>query len=271
MKHTFKLAVLFCGLLFLSLFSCQKELDDTVNKAFCAVAHISISDYTTAKVIETINYTYDSVLRRPKSIVYKNNDVGFNRTIFPSYKDGNIVLGALGTIVIDPSKRIKQFTNTLNMPNALAGNYFYSHNGQGQMIERIFDDGSLELDKTNFTYAGENIAGFTTTIGAGNTSFSAKVTYLTTQRILPENVEMYGELYPELLPFMPCFVLGRLGNFPINQIQKTTLPGNLQSSIAISNYVFNAAGYLTKFDVKRTTAAGTAIRLQYNLQYTCYQ
>jgi len=253
------------------LSSCQKELSENNITAFCGVSAVTLKDGN-GNITARYDYQYDSLLRRPTMMRYQNFEAGTSRTVYPTYSNDTVFFAQNSYLTLDASNRIK----TLTEPTQAQANqidYYYTYNSNGNLDQRLLDDGINDAVHTNFSYNNGNLAGYKQDYAGVPQSLSANITTATTPKISAYGQYAFVEIFPELLFYMPALQLGKMPAFPISAIETSIeTTGNPYPSYTTnySNYTVNAEGWLSTFEVNMTLNGVPGSTIKYELAYTCF-
>ena len=268
--------ILFC-ILAVSSVACQKELANDGGPAFWALTDVTVSDVNTKAVLSTYRYEYDSITMKATKLVYLNNVQnvqGGTRTIYPSYNADTVFLGTGSYLVVDASKRVKQLSEFNARPGVVNGEYFYDYNGEGQLQERLYDDGGVtDAIRTTFNYNNGDLVQYSQDFKGYPLANTASLTYLNNPRILGFGQYSLLEIFPELLLYMPCLSIGRSVLSPLSQItSEVSIPGppTPRYTTLYSNFVMNAQGYVTSFETSVQIGTTPVVKTHYEFTYRAF-
>jgi len=251
--------------------SCQKELAENNLAAFCGVSSVILKDGS-GNIKARYDYEYDSLLRRPTMMRYQNFQSGTSKTIYPTYSNDTVYFSQGNYLTLDASKRIKFLAEPTPVPaNYL--NYYYTYNSNGNLDQRLLDDGINDALRTNFFFDNGNLSGYKKDYAGVPQSLSADITTATAPKITGYNQYAFFEIFPELLLYMPVLQLGKMPAFPMSAIE-TSIENTGGSSPAYttnySNYAVNAEGWLSTFETNMTVNGVPGSTVKYELAYTCF-
>ena len=265
--------LLFCISAVIIFSSCQKELAEEGLPTFCTVSSITIKN-ATGNVTAVYEYEYDSVLRRPTKLSYRDFELNITKEVVPVYSGDTVFLGLNSYLVIDPSKRLKKLTEADAAQGLINGDYYFNYNSSGQLSERLIDDGFNDAFRTNFNYTNENLTDFTEDVPGIAQPVSSTVTYGNSPQIKANAQYTMLELFPELLLYMPLFQLGKISSLLIATVASdVTVPGSplpVTITTSYTNYTLTSEGWPSAFESKTTVGNTTAASASYEFQYRCF-
>lgn len=263
--------ILSCFIAVLMLGACQKELGEQNAIPFCALTSVVIKNKAGA-ITGRYSYEYDSITRRPTLLQFNNLINGTSKTIIPTYKNDTIFLAQNSYLTVDASNRIE----TLVDPNAAGGqnlSYYYTYNSQGQLDQRLIDDGINDALRTNFVYTNDTLATINQDFAGFPQSLSAAVSLFTAQKLTGFNQFSVLELFPELLLYMPALQLGKITSFPLSEVEVNvaipTLPPDSFTN-KYSSYSFTPEGWLSSFQSDVVVNGVTESTIKYEFEYKCF-
>ena len=263
--------ILSCFISILMLSSCQKELGEENVIPFCALTSVVLKNKAGA-ITARYNYQYDSITQRPTLLQFNNLTNGTSTTINPTYKNDTIFLAQNSYLTLDASNRIE----TLVDPNAAGGknlSYYYTYNSQGQLNQRLIDDGINDALRTNFNYTNEALSTINQDFGGFPQSLSATVSLLTAQKLNGFSQFSVLEFFPELLLYLPSFQLGKITSFPLSEVEVIVAIPNLPAASftnKYTNYSFTPEGWLSSFQSDVVVNGVTESTIQYEFEYKCF-
>jgi hypothetical protein len=264
--------ILFC-ILAVSGVACQKELTDDGGPAFWALTDVIVTDVNTKAVLSKYEYEYDSISMKASKLLFQNPVTGATRTIYPSYSTDTVFLCTNSYLVVDASKRVKQLSEFNARPGVVNGEYFYDYNGEGQLQERLYDDGATDAIRTTFNYNNGDLVQYSQDFKGYPLANTASLTYLNTPRILGFGQYSLLEIFPELLLYMPCLSIGRSVLYPLSQINsEVSLPAPPMPPYTTyySNFVMNAQGYVTSFETSVQIGTNPVVKKHYEFTYQSF-
>lgn len=254
---------LFCG--------CQKELTDQSLPEFCGVTSVTVTDGTTNTVTAVYTFTYDTVIHKPSILKYQNFPKGISRTINPTYTGDSIYLGSTNFITLDGTGKISILNERNSLPGINNGDYYYEYNTQGQLEQKLLDNGIDDAARTNFTYKNDTLVAFRQDIPNFQQGLSASLTYSNTLQLKGFSEFAAVEIFPELLLYMPCIKLGKLSSTPLAQITSNIAEPSSTSASNYGNYILTQEGWLSSFEVTTPVNGQKPIKTIYSFEYECYK
>jgi hypothetical protein len=265
--------ILFC-IAAISLGSCQKELTDDNPPVFWAVTGITVSNADIKEVVAQYNFEYDSVKRQATMMNYQNFSLGVSRTIYPLYSKDTVYLGQDSYLTLDPSKRVKILTEFNARPGIANGDYYYNYNGQGQLEERLLDDGMGDAIRTTFNYNNGDLVKYKQDFKGYPLANSSTLSYLTAPKINGFGQYSLLEVFPELLLYMPCLSIGKPVSYPVSQIDsQVDIPGSPANSFITlySNYTLTPEGYISTYQTKVQVGLALPVNTLYEFTYRSFK
>jgi hypothetical protein len=266
--------ILFCVLALLLLSSCQKELTEEGGApTFCNVASITVKNGG-GNVIELYEYEYDSVSRRPTRLRYQNFEAGTSKIVTPVYSADTVYLGLNTYLTVDASKRIKKLSEFDPPQGLIEGDYYFTYNSNGQLTERLIDDGVNDAYTTSFNYNNNNLVNFSEDVPGFPQPIPSTVAYGSSPELKAYTQYALLELFPELLLYMPTLQLGKISPLPIATVESTLeLPGSplpVTVTTTYDNYTLTQEGWLSTFQSKTVAGGSTVTSASYQFQYRCF-
>jgi hypothetical protein len=248
---------------------CQKELDEE-SFGICVLQKISIYEGAATAPTETYFFEYTQVGSWPASVSIDIPSVPYSQVIPISVQDRKVDLGDFGSFEVDGSRRITELIVNKEYPGAVEGDYFYGYNAQGFLEDRIYDDGVRDFELTKFANNGLSLSTFDTQLNPPSSPIAlGELTYQTAIQNGNNDVLVFTDIMPELLPFAPLIGIGKLGNLPLEKYV-LTLPtlGGVTLQYAYANYTFDK-GLLTGFDNVISLPGLPPINRKFRMEYLC--
>lgn len=259
----------FC--LFISVVSCQKELDENGYES-CFTSKIEVFHGNAAVPSEIYGYLYNPVSMQFSALHIDIPALGYSRRAVVSVSGNKIRVEGLGLIELDGSRRITHLETLGEFPGSRSGDYFYGYNISGFLEERLFDDGLQVLERTVFANDGTGFTSFHKTNEGSPVTAKGEFFWGRESSVTPNALLPYGDVFPELVPFFPMFRLGKISPLPLERVteimEAPTYPA-LAVGYQYEAYSASGTGALQSFESKKQVDGQPAHTRKYRITYTC--